>query len=62
MPKIHINIMSMLVRLWLAKFDTICEHDTNSTRFLQVLVEYNRVLVIFVLTRLTRLINGSYSC
>ena len=29
--------------LGLAKFDTTREHDTNSTRFLQVLVEYNRV-------------------
>ena len=48
--------------LGLAKFDTTREHDTNPTRFLRVWVEYNRVWVISVLTRLTRLINGSYSC
>ena len=41
----------------LAKFDPIREHDSNPTRFLWVLVEYNRVWIIFVLTRLTRLIN-----
>ena len=46
----------------LVKFDLTREHDTNPTRFLWVWVEYNRVWVIFVLTRLTRLINGSYSC
>ena len=49
-------------RLGLVKFDPIREHDTNPTWFLWVWVEYNRVLVIFVLTRLTRLINESYSC
>ena len=46
----------------LAKFDTTREHDTNPTRFWWVWVEYNRVWVISMLTRLTRLINGSYSC
>ena len=46
----------------LAKFDTTREHDTNPTQFLRVWVEYNRIWVIFVLTRLTRLINESYSC
>ena len=51
-----------VVHIGLIKFDTTCEHDTNPTRFLRVWVEYNRVLVIFMLTRLTRLINGSYSC
>ena len=50
------------MQLGLAKFDTTREHDTNLTRFLRVWVEYNRVWVIFVLTRLIRLINGSYSC
>ena len=45
----------------LVKFDTIWEHDTNPTRFLLVWVEYNSIWVIFVLTCLTRLINGSYS-
>ena len=49
-------------RVGLAKFDTTREHDTNPTRFLRVWVEYNRVWVISVLTRLTRLINGLYSC
>ena len=53
---------SLCVSLGPAKFDTTREHDTNPTLFLRVWVEYNRVWVIFVLTRLTRLINGSYSC
>ena len=45
------------------KFDTIREPDTNLTRlFLRVWVEYNRVLVKFVLSRMTRLINGLYKC
>ena len=48
--------------LGLTKFDTTRKQNTNPTRFLRVWVEYNRVLVIFVLTRLTRLINESYSC
>ena len=48
--------------LGLIKFDTTHDHDTNLTRFLWVWVEYNRVLVILVLTRLTCLINRSYSC
>ena len=51
-----------LFLIGLAKFDTTCEHDTNPTLFWRVWVEYNRVWVISVLTRLTRLINGSYSC
>ena len=45
------------VQLGLTKFDSIREHDTNQTRFLRVWVEYNRVWVIFVLTRLTHLMN-----
>ena len=49
------------MKVGLTKFDTTQEHDMNPTRFLWVLVEYNRVFVIFMLTRLTRLINGSYS-
>ena len=47
-------------KVGLAKFDMTCEHDTNPTRFLRVWVKYNCVWVIFVLTRLTRLISGSY--
>ena len=50
------------IKVGLAKFDTTREHNTNPTQFLRVWVEYNHVWVIFVLTRLTRLINGSYSC
>ena len=49
-------------KVGLVKFDTIREYDMNLIRFLWVRVEYNRVLVIFVLTCLTRLINRSYSC
>ena len=49
------------VHVGLLKFDPTREHDTNPTRFLWVWVKYNRVWVIFVLTRLTRLINGPYS-
>ena len=52
----------MCVELRLVKFDTTHEHDMNQIRFLWVWVEYNRVLVIFVLIRLTRLINESYLC
>ena len=55
-------LMFELNEVGLAKFDTAREHDTNPTRFWWVWVEYNRVWVISVLTRLTRLINGSYSC
>ena len=46
----------------LTKFDMTCESDTNSTRFLSVWVEYNRILVKFVLTCITHLINRLYSC
>ena len=62
--KVHVQIVDVVnkVLLGLAKFDTTREHDTNPTRFWWVWVEYNRVWVISVLTRLTRLINGSYSC
>ena len=59
-------LMGIFLYAWakvgLVKFDTTREHDTNLTRFWWVWVEYNRVLVISVLTRLIRLINGSYSC
>ena len=50
------------IEVGLVKFNSIREHDTNLTRFLWVWVEYNCVWVILVLTYLTRLINGSYSC
>ena len=55
-----INILNPIIRFFstkyitvgLTKFDTTGEHDTNLTRFLRIYVEYNRVFVIFVLTRL----------
>ena len=57
----HYNILGLQNNnLGLAKFDTTREHKTNLTRFLWVWIEYNCVCGIFVLTRLTRLINGSY--
>ena len=56
------TVGTVMVNIGLIKFDTTCEHDTNLTRFWWVWIEYNRVWVISVLTRLIRLINGSYSC
>ena len=62
----HSHTISIYIYIYiyigLIKFDLIYEHDKNPTRFLWVWIEYNRVWIIFVLTRLTRLINGSYSC
>ena len=58
----ELEIQFTSLNLGPTKFDATQEHDTNPTRFLRVWVEYNHVWVIFVLTRLTRLINGSYSC
>ena len=54
--------LNVFLKVGLEKFDIIHEHDTNSIRFLWVLVKYNRVCVVFVLICLTCLINKSYSC
>ena len=56
----HINLVFFFVLVfhyYAIDHNTIREPDTNSTRFfLHVLVEYNHVLVKFVLTCITRLI------
>ena len=60
----YLNKNVLLSYLGAVKFDTTHEHDMNLTRFLRVLVEYNRVdslntfnkLVIFMLTCLTRIL------
>ena len=59
---LHTFLLYIYIYIGLIKFDTTREHDTNPIRFLRVCVEYNRIWVIFMLTRLTRLINGSYLC
>ena len=59
---IYIYYFESNSQLGLTKFDTTREYETNPTRFLQVLIKYNRVWIISVLTRLTCLINMSYPC
>ena len=49
-------------RIVMIKFDMIRKYDMNLTQFLRIWVMYNRILVIFVLIHITRLINWSYSC
>ena len=44
MNYLHFNLLYLAcIYIGPAKFDTTRAHDTNPTRFLRVLVEYNRV-------------------
>ena len=51
---ISVFVVNISLKVDLEKFDTICESDINSTRFLYVLVK-------FVLISITCLINGLYN-
>ena len=50
------------IAIGLVKFGVIREQNTNPIRFLWVWIEYNRALIIFMLTQRTRLIIESYLC
>ena len=52
----------ILFRVGVAKFDTTREPDMTNPFINRSWIEPKRVRVIFGLTRLTRLINGSCSC
>ena len=51
---ISVFVVNISLKVDLEKFDTICESDINSTRFLYVWVK-------FVLISITCLINGLYN-